>query len=138
MFNLYLLCQQVSPVRSTKYDSSDDNSSSLSRRKVVNVEKKTVKASAKSKNSVSKINSEQINRPIKGLVFDRQGAESGISWDSLSSSLVELGKVLSSSVVNWHNLNDIIEKFIIITMSAIFYCISGSCKEKRHCFVCSC
>ncbi|XP_004230698.1 uncharacterized protein [Solanum lycopersicum] len=82
----------VSPVRSTKYDSSDDNSSSLSRRKVVNVEKKTVKASAKSKNSVSKINSEQINRPIKGLVFDRQGAESGISWDSLSSSLVELGK----------------------------------------------
>ncbi|XP_015087197.1 uncharacterized protein LOC107030428 [Solanum pennellii] len=82
----------VSPVRSTKYDSSDDNSSSLSRRKVVNVAKKTVKASAKSKNSVSKINCEQTIRPIKGLVFDRQGAENGISWDSLSSSLVELGK----------------------------------------------
>ncbi|WMV12780.1 hypothetical protein MTR67_006165 [Solanum verrucosum] len=82
----------VSPVRSTKYDSSDDNSSSISRRKVVDVAKKIAKSSAKSKNSVSKINCEQTIRPIKGLVFDRQGAETGISWDSLPSSLVELGK----------------------------------------------
>ncbi|KAH0732125.1 hypothetical protein KY289_003313 [Solanum tuberosum] len=82
----------VSPVRSTKYDSSDDNSSSISRRKVVDVAKKIVKSSAKSKNSVSKINCEQTIRPIKGLIFNRQGAETGISWDSLPSSLVEIGK----------------------------------------------
>ncbi|XP_049376471.1 uncharacterized protein LOC125841368 [Solanum stenotomum] len=82
----------VSPVRSTKYDSSDDNSSSISRRKVVDVAKKIVKSSARSKNSVSKINCEQTIRPIKGLIFNRQGAETGISWDSLPSSLVEIGK----------------------------------------------
>ncbi|XP_055814941.1 uncharacterized protein LOC129884681 [Solanum dulcamara] len=82
----------VSPVRSVKYDSSDDNSSSISRRRIVDSAKKIVKSSTKIKNSVSKINCEQTIRPTKGLVFDRQGAETGISWDSLPSSLVELGK----------------------------------------------
>ncbi|KAJ8572430.1 hypothetical protein K7X08_008941 [Anisodus acutangulus] len=84
----------VSPFRSAKYDSSDDNSSSISRRRIVDSAKKIVKStSTKSKNTVSKkINCEQAIHPIKGLVYDRQGAESGISWDSLPSSLVELGK----------------------------------------------
>ncbi|XP_016435447.1 uncharacterized protein LOC107761708 [Nicotiana tabacum] len=82
----------VSPVRSVKYDSSDDNSSSISRRRLVGSAKKIVKSSTKSKNSMSKVNSEQAFHPIKGLVYDRQGAESGISWDSLPSSLVNLGK----------------------------------------------
>ncbi|CAN4112102.1 unnamed protein product [Withania somnifera] len=82
----------VSPVRSTKYDSADDNSSSISRRRVVDSAKKIVKSSAKSKSSVSKIYCEQTIHPIKGLVCDRQGAESGISWDSLPLSLVKLGK----------------------------------------------
>ncbi|XP_009598408.1 uncharacterized protein [Nicotiana tomentosiformis] len=82
----------VSPVRSVKYDSSDDNSSSISRRRLVGSAKKIVKSSTKNKNSLSKVNSEQAFHPIKRLVYDRQGAESGISWDSLPSSLVNLGK----------------------------------------------
>ncbi|KAK4378503.1 hypothetical protein RND71_000365 [Anisodus tanguticus] len=84
----------VSPVRSAEYDNSDDNSSSISRRRMVDSAKKIVKStSTKSKNTVSKkINCEQAIHPIKGLLYDRQGAESGISWDSLPSSLVELDK----------------------------------------------
>ncbi|MCD7451152.1 hypothetical protein HAX54_009777 [Datura stramonium] len=81
----------VSPVRAAKYDSSDDNSSSISKRRVADSAKKIFQIS-KSKSSVSTINCEQFIRPIKGLVYDRQGAESGISWDSLPSSLVKLGK----------------------------------------------
>ncbi|KAJ8530008.1 hypothetical protein K7X08_036843 [Anisodus acutangulus] len=77
----------VSPVRFVKYDSSDDNSNSISRRKVVDSAKKIVKSSTKSKNYVSKIKCEQAIHPI-----EKQWAESGISWDSLHSSLVELGK----------------------------------------------
>ncbi|CAN4107799.1 unnamed protein product [Withania somnifera] len=72
----------VSPVHSTKYNSSDDNSSSISRKRF----------STKSKSSVSKIDCEQAIHPIKGLVYDRQGPETVISWESLPSSLLELGK----------------------------------------------
>ncbi|KAM3377315.1 hypothetical protein P3S68_009728 [Capsicum galapagoense] len=82
----------VSPVRSVKYDSSDDNSSLISRRRVADSAKKIVKSSTKSKNCMPKIHCEQAIHPIKGLVYDRQGAETGISRDSLPSSLVELGK----------------------------------------------
>ncbi|XP_059311284.1 uncharacterized protein LOC132062812 [Lycium ferocissimum] len=80
-------CRQVSPIRSVKYDSSDDNSSSISRRRIVDSAKKIVKSSTKSKNYVSKIKCEQTIHPI-----EKQWAESEISWDSLPSSLVELGK----------------------------------------------
>lgn len=138
MFNLDLFYRQVSPVRSVKYDSSDDNSSLISRRRVADSAKKIVKSSTKSKNCMPKIHCEQAIHPIKGLVYDRQGAETGISRDSLPSSLVELGKVLSSSVVNSHNLNDIIEKFIAITLPSMLSCTAGGCKAKRRCFVCSC
>ncbi|XP_016498097.1 uncharacterized protein LOC107816868 [Nicotiana tabacum] len=73
----------VSPVRSVRYDSSDENSSSVPRRREVGSAKK-MKSSTKSKACFSKTNSSLAN--------DRRGAETGISWDSLPSSLVKLGK----------------------------------------------
>ncbi|TMW81472.1 hypothetical protein EJD97_009404 [Solanum chilense] len=81
----------VSSVRSVRYDSSDDNSSSIARRREVGSAKK-MKSSTKDKTSFSKINCEQASHPIDRLANDRQGAETGISWDSLPSSLVKLGK----------------------------------------------
>ncbi|XP_060174405.1 uncharacterized protein LOC132605204 [Lycium barbarum] len=81
----------VSPVRPVRYDSSDDNSSSIPRRREIGSAKK-MKSSPKSKKSFSKINCEQASHPIDRLAHDRQGAETGISWDSLPSSLVKLGK----------------------------------------------
>ncbi|KAK6777930.1 hypothetical protein RDI58_024648 [Solanum bulbocastanum] len=82
---------QVSSVRSVRYDSSDDNSSSIARRREVGSAKK-MKSSTKDKNSFSKINCEQASHPIDRLANDRREAETGISWDSLPSSLVKLGK----------------------------------------------
>nr|XP_016469954.1 PREDICTED: uncharacterized protein LOC107792271 [Nicotiana tabacum] len=73
----------VSPVRSVRYDSSDENSSSIPRRREVGSAKK-MKSSTNSKTSFSKINTNLAN--------DRRGAETGISWDALPSSLVKLGK----------------------------------------------
>ncbi|XP_055808564.1 uncharacterized protein LOC129877107 [Solanum dulcamara] len=81
----------VSSVRSVRYDSSDDNSSSIPRRRGVGSAKK-MKSSTKSKASFSKINCEQASETIDRFANDRQGAETGISWDSLPSSLVKLGK----------------------------------------------
>lgn len=94
--SLFTLYRQVSSVRSVRYDSSDDNSSSIARRREVGSAKK-MKSSTKDKTSFSKINCEQASHPIDRLANDRQGAETGISWDSLPSSLVKLGKVMSSS-----------------------------------------
>lgn len=84
--SLFTLYRQVSPVRSVRYDSSDENSSSVPRRREVGSAKK-MKSSTKSKACFSKTNSSLAN--------DRRGAETGISWDSLPSSLVKLGKVVS-------------------------------------------
>ncbi|MCD9560721.1 hypothetical protein HAX54_019469 [Datura stramonium] len=81
----------VSPVRSVRYDSSDENSSSIPRRREVGSDKK-MKSSTKSKTSFSKINCKQASHPIERIANDRRGAETGISWDSLPSSLVKLGK----------------------------------------------
>lgn len=92
---LFTLYRQVSSVRSVRYDSSDDNSSSIPRRREVGSAKK-MKSSAKSKASFSKINCEQASETIDRFANDRRGAETGISWDSLPSSLVKLGKVIKS------------------------------------------
>lgn len=51
-----------------------------------------MKSSTKSKTSFSKINCKLASYPIDRLANDRRGAETGISWDSLPSSLVKLGK----------------------------------------------
>lgn len=89
--SLFTLYRQVPLVRSVRSDSSDDNSSSIARRREVSSAKK-MKRSTKSKTSFSKINCERAPHPIDRFANDRRGAEAGISWDSLPSSLVKLGK----------------------------------------------
>ncbi|KAM3204672.1 putative protein isoform X1 [Capsicum annuum] len=81
----------VSSAGSVRYNSSNENSSSISRRREVASAKK-MKSSTKTKASFSKITSEQASHPIDRLANDRRGSETGISWDSLPSSLVKLGK----------------------------------------------
>ncbi|GER36912.1 hypothetical protein STAS_13294 [Striga asiatica] len=83
----------VSPVRSVKYDSSDDNLSSVSRRRSIGSAKRVIKSSNKSQVPVPKAgNNVQNPNSLCGLVYERKGAESGISWSSLPSNLVKLGK----------------------------------------------
>ncbi|KAL3814312.1 hypothetical protein ACJIZ3_015580 [Penstemon smallii] len=88
----------VSPVRSMRYDSSDDNSSTKSRRRG-SITCSTRRPLAKSTNKLqrpivlpAKINNEQVLSSLCSLVYDRKGAETGISWNSLPSNLVKLGK----------------------------------------------
>ncbi|KAL6964105.1 hypothetical protein U1Q18_035160 [Sarracenia purpurea var. burkii] len=89
---------QVSPVRSMRYDSSDENSTSTTRKRVVGSTTKLVKGANKSKITAPKIKCEETTyteatcKATCSAANDRKGAESGISWDSLPSSLVKLGK----------------------------------------------
>ncbi|GFP88635.1 hypothetical protein PHJA_001007200 [Phtheirospermum japonicum] len=82
----------VSPVRSVRYDSLDDNSSSISRRKSVGSPKRLIKSGDKSQGPVPKTNNVQIANSLCGFVYERKGAESGILWNSIPSNLVKLGK----------------------------------------------
>ncbi|XP_022896161.1 uncharacterized protein LOC111410164 [Olea europaea var. sylvestris] len=86
----------VSPARSGRYCSSDDNLSSKSKRRDVASAKRIVKVSNKGQTPVSKVDNVQMSKSLFSLVHDRKGAESGISWSSLPSSLVKLGKVQES------------------------------------------
>lgn len=99
--SLFTLYRQVPLVRSVRSDSSDDNSSSIARRREVSSAKK-MKRSTKSKTSFSKINCERAPHPIDRFANDRRGAEAGISWDSLPSSLVKLGKVIGLTKSYFH------------------------------------
>ncbi|KAL6517494.1 hypothetical protein OROMI_033195 [Orobanche minor] len=82
----------VSPVRSVRYDSSDDNSSSISRRRCIGSAKRLVKSSNKSQAPVPRMSNVQIGNSLCSLVYERNGAESGILWNSLPANLVKLGK----------------------------------------------
>ncbi|KAL3621077.1 hypothetical protein CASFOL_035989 [Castilleja foliolosa] len=82
----------VSPIRSVRYDSSDDNSSSVSRRKRVGSPQRLIKSGDKSQGPVPKTSNVQIANTLCGLVYERKGAESGILWNSIPSNLVKLGK----------------------------------------------
>lgn len=84
----------VSPIRSMRYDSSDDNSTSTTRRRVMGSTTKSFKSTNRSKTIAPKINCEETSHPeaMCCAVSDRKEAESIISWDSLPSSLAKLGK----------------------------------------------
>ncbi|KAL2490870.1 Uncharacterized protein Adt_26498 [Abeliophyllum distichum] len=82
----------VSPVRSGRYASSDESSSSTSKRRDVASAKRIVKVSNKGQIPISKVDNGQMSTSLFSLVYDRKGAETGISWSSLPSSLVKLGK----------------------------------------------
>ncbi|KAG8368486.1 hypothetical protein BUALT_Bualt15G0050400 [Buddleja alternifolia] len=82
----------VSPVRSVRYDSSDDNSSSATRRRSLGSVKRVVKNSSKSQVPVPKVNNVQMPSSLCSLIYDKKGAETGISWNSLPSNLVKFGK----------------------------------------------
>ncbi|XP_073147620.1 uncharacterized protein [Henckelia pumila] len=83
----------VSPVRSIRYDSSDESFSSASRRRSdVGSAKRLIKKTNKNQISVPKVNDVQISNSSCSLVYDRKGAETGILWNYLPSSLVKLGK----------------------------------------------
>ncbi|PIN10190.1 hypothetical protein CDL12_17224 [Handroanthus impetiginosus] len=88
------LSANVSPVRSVRYDSSDDNSGSTSRRRVAASAKRIIKSSNKSRvpEPTKVVNNMQIPNSLCSLVYDRKGAETGILWDSLPSNLVKFGK----------------------------------------------
>ncbi|XP_071930960.1 uncharacterized protein [Coffea arabica] len=86
------LSANVSPVRSMRYDSSDECSSSTTRRRDVSSTKKLVKGTNKSRTPVPKVISEQTSQPVSSLVHDGKGAETAIAWESLPSKLVKLGK----------------------------------------------
>ena len=78
-----------------RYDSSDECSSSTTRRRDVSSTKKLVKGTNKSRTPVPKVISEQTSQPVSSLVQDGKGAETAIAWESLPSKLVKLGKVCS-------------------------------------------
>ncbi|GAA0183817.1 hypothetical protein LIER_31166 [Lithospermum erythrorhizon] len=82
----------ASPVRRARYDSSDDNSSCLTNRKVKGAPRKLVKSTKTSKISVAKVNAEPISSPTCCLVGEKKGAETGILWGSLPPNLIKLGK----------------------------------------------
>lgn len=87
--------RQVSPVRPRGYDSSDENSSSISRRRESsNSSKKLAQSSNKIENSAPKLIPEQASSRVFSIINDRKQTESAISWNSLPSGLLKLGKVL--------------------------------------------
>ncbi|XP_073063904.1 LOW QUALITY PROTEIN: uncharacterized protein [Primulina eburnea] len=83
----------VSPVRSIRYDSSDEHFGSVSRRRSdIGSAKRLIKRTNKSQISTPKVNNVQIPNSLCSFVYDRKGAETGILWNYLPSSLVKLGK----------------------------------------------
>ncbi|KAL7119121.1 hypothetical protein ACP275_02G043600 [Erythranthe tilingii] len=90
----------ASPARSVRYDSSDDNSSTISRRRLSRGSpKRLIKNSNKigqennNNNNATKANDEPVSNSLcTSLVYERKGAEIGISWSSLPSNLVKFGK----------------------------------------------
>ncbi|KAI9180347.1 hypothetical protein LWI28_003815 [Acer negundo] len=87
----------VSSTRPLKRDSSDDYSSHRPRRKDAGFAMKSAKHSNQRRTTSSsrKNNRESLYLAMKfGLLNDEKGVESEISWDSLPSNLVKLGKDL--------------------------------------------
>lgn len=78
-----------------RYDSSDDNSSTVSRRRSTPSPKRLIKSSGKNEAPASKANNLQISNSnsLYSLVYERKGAETGILWNALPSNLVKFGKV---------------------------------------------
>ncbi|XP_074343488.1 uncharacterized protein LOC141682688 [Apium graveolens] len=83
---------EVSPVRSVRYDSSDDNSSSIRQRRASLPAKRPVKTFNKSKVPVSARVDENSHPTTFPSLDELKGAETKISWDSLPSSLLKIGK----------------------------------------------
>ncbi|KAK1385719.1 hypothetical protein POM88_023454 [Heracleum sosnowskyi] len=82
----------VSPVRSVRYDSSDENSSSIRQRRASLPGTRPVKTSNKSKVPAS-AGVDKTSHPTTFPSLDElKGAETKISWDSLPSSLLKIGK----------------------------------------------
>ncbi|XP_059647887.1 uncharacterized protein LOC132294151 [Cornus florida] len=79
----------ISPVHPVRSDSSDENSNSTRRKRVCGPSVKSVKNSNRSKIPVPRKNGEEV---MCSSVNDRKGEEIKISWESLPSSLVKLGK----------------------------------------------
>ncbi|XP_074331072.1 uncharacterized protein LOC141668197 [Apium graveolens] len=82
----------VSPVRSVRYDSSDDNSSSIRQRRASLPAKRPVKTFNKSKVPASARVDENSHPTTFPSLDELKGAETKISWDSLPSSLLKIGK----------------------------------------------
>jgi hypothetical protein len=94
MLSLY---GQISPINSLKYDSSDDNSSSRSKRTVVSLSTKSSKISSKgSRISVpGKISEDSVYRKVNfSSLNNKNSTGTNISCDFLPSTLVKLGQVL--------------------------------------------
>ncbi|EPS73783.1 hypothetical protein M569_00970, partial [Genlisea aurea] len=77
----------VSPVRSVRYDSSDDNSSST-------VSRRRVSVSTNGKTPINKKGPAKTRTPFKGNINNDDGSSplTGVSWTSLPQNLVKLGK----------------------------------------------
>lgn len=75
-----------------RYDSSDEHSSSKQRRKDIGIPRKSVKGPNQRASVWKKIDVESS---------DKRWAEADISWDSLPSNLVKLGRVLLEYVASF-------------------------------------
>ncbi|KAL9404612.1 hypothetical protein Peur_001584 [Populus x canadensis] len=88
----------ISPINSLKYDSSDDNSSSRSKRTVVSLSTKSSKISSKgSRISVpGKISEDSVERKMNfSSLNNKNSTGTNISCDFLPSTLVKLGQEVS-------------------------------------------
>ncbi|XP_024034826.1 uncharacterized protein LOC18035667 [Citrus clementina] len=81
----------VAPVCPPRYDSSDEHSSSKQRRKDIGIPRKSVKGPNQRASVWKKSDVEST---------DKRWAEADISWDSLPSNLVKLGRVLLEYVAS--------------------------------------
>lgn len=86
---------QVSSVFPAVYDSSDDNSSSKAKRKDIGIDMKSVKSSNRSRIPTSAKCCEKSLDPavVFSFINDKKFPETKILWNSLPSTLVNLGKV---------------------------------------------
>ncbi|KAH6793530.1 GPI-anchored adhesin-like protein [Perilla frutescens var. hirtella] len=85
----------VSPVRSSRYDSSDDNSSSVSRNRGGGSAKTVIMKGSNRSHQVPATkakNTQTMSHSLCNVVCDRKGAETRISWSSLPLNLVKHGK----------------------------------------------
>ncbi|CAI9104275.1 OLC1v1002911C2 [Oldenlandia corymbosa var. corymbosa] len=82
----------VSPVRSVRYDSSEEYSTSTTSGRNVRSIRKSSKAANNIKTLVPKVISEQTSHPLSSLIHDRKGAEAEIAWGTLPAVLLKLGK----------------------------------------------